>query len=570
MGTAFPGALDTTTEFPALTVGNCADSSDHDYTGPLKNQISGHWHINVSEATLALEEKVGITASAVVDTLEFRNRAVGALKVKNSTGGTLTAGTLIYLSGDDSGTPTITAGDPTNIQTCPTHILLEELENGETGWAGRTANVSMDTAAVGADRRIYAAAAGAMALTGAGVKCVVGTAYTVDASGLVYVQLPGDILDGAGLDADTLDGYDSAAFARLAAAQTFSDENTFSHADGVKLTGGDPTKAGGLGVNADLFKWFGTGVHTAVDLDTAQTITGSKTFSGANALKVPAAAPTADGAIGIDSAAFKWQASSVVHTGVDLDTAQTITGSKTYSGANALKIPNAAPTADTAVGLDGTDFKWQASSAVYTALKSSHLTDYDHTKIHDQNTDTGTTSATFAVDSGGTGFKLKDSSGACQIRNLGDSAFADLQPLSVTLYTGATKEGTIFSGADYLKMDADTGVAILDGQTSSSLQLGGTTEWKVYSDALEPYATDSEDIGDGTHEVKNLYMHRNMLFHADVHDAGDNLYFAPRIFVKTTTGDPGTARKGDLTINETDKTISIYAGGAWVQIGSWS
>jgi hypothetical protein len=49
------------------------------------------------------------------------------------------------------------------------------------------------------------------------------------------------------------------------------------------------------------------------------------------------------------------------------------------------------------------------------------------TKRHTQNTDTGTTATTFQLDSGGSGPKLKNSSGELQVRNAADSAFADLR-----------------------------------------------------------------------------------------------------------------------------------------------
>ncbi len=49
------------------------------------------------------------------------------------------------------------------------------------------------------------------------------------------------------------------------------------------------------------------------------------------------------------------------------------------------------------------------------------------TNGHTQNTDTGTTSATFQLDSGNTGPKLKNSGGVLQARNAADNAFADVE-----------------------------------------------------------------------------------------------------------------------------------------------
>ena len=56
---------------------------------------------------------------------------------------------------------------------------------------------------------------------------------------------------------------------------------------------------------------------------------------------------------------------------------------------------------------------------------------------HTQNTDTGTTAATFAIDSGGTGLKLKNVAGELQVRNLADAAYGDLRVANLTV-TGTT------------------------------------------------------------------------------------------------------------------------------------
>jgi len=55
------------------------------------------------------------------------------------------------------------------------------------------------------------------------------------------------------------------------------------------------------------------------------------------------------------------------------------------------------------------------------------------TDTHTQHTDTGTTSTYFDVDSGGTGVRLKNSTGELQLRNLGDSAYADLRVKDLTV-----------------------------------------------------------------------------------------------------------------------------------------
>ena len=46
---------------------------------------------------------------------------------------------------------------------------------------------------------------------------------------------------------------------------------------------------------------------------------------------------------------------------------------------------------------------------------------------HSQNTDTGTTATSFGIDTGGTGFKIKNASGEAQVRNAGDTDYADIR-----------------------------------------------------------------------------------------------------------------------------------------------
>lgn len=70
------------------------------------------------------------------------------------------------------------------------------------------------------------------------------------------------------------------------------------------------------------------------------------------------------------------------------------------------------------------------SSAVNTAINNSHI----------QNTDIGTSSSVFQIGTGGS--KLKDNSGEIQIRNSGDSDYADLRVKNLTVEGTTT---TIYS-----------------------------------------------------------------------------------------------------------------------------
>lgn len=79
----------------------------------------------------------------------------------------------------------------------------------------------------------------------------------------------------------------------------------------------------------------------------------------------------------------------------------------------------------------------RGSSAV-----STHTSANDHTKLHTQHTDTGTTSATFKLNSGSSGAMIKDVSGVLQVRNAGDTDFADLTAKNVTIEGNVTVKGT--------------------------------------------------------------------------------------------------------------------------------
>lgn len=68
---------------------------------------------------------------------------------------------------------------------------------------------------------------------------------------------------------------------------------------------------------------------------------------------------------------------------------------------------------------------WGDVSALAGSSSTSFCAGND-SRLHTQNTDTGTTQTSFAIDSGGTGVRLKNSSGALRLRNLADSADADL------------------------------------------------------------------------------------------------------------------------------------------------
>lgn len=54
-------------------------------------------------------------------------------------------------------------------------------------------------------------------------------------------------------------------------------------------------------------------------------------------------------------------------------------------------------------------------------------------QAHTQHTDTGTTNATFQLNAGASGFKIKDSSGEAQVRNAADNAYANIRVLDAAV-----------------------------------------------------------------------------------------------------------------------------------------
>lgn len=118
------------------------------------------------------------------------------------------------------------------------------------------------------------------------------------------------------------------------------------------------------------------------------------------------------------------------------------------------------------------------------------------TKRHTQNTDTGTTSATFQIDSGGSGPKIKNSSGELQVRNAGDSAYADLRVGNLTV-TGTTttidsttvnigdSEVTLNNDSTTAGGNSDGGIGIKRFDTDNTTRRDAKINWNESSDRWE-------------------------------------------------------------------------------------
>lgn len=84
---------------------------------------------------------------------------------------------------------------------------------------------------------------------------------------------------------------------------------------------------------------------------------------------------------------------------------------------------------------------WADVSALTGSTSTSFAAGND-ARLHTQNTDSGTTASSFQLNSGATGVRLKDISGALNLRNSTDTANADLVAKDVTISGNLTVTGT--------------------------------------------------------------------------------------------------------------------------------
>lgn len=102
---------------------------------------------------------------------------------------------------------------------------------------------------------------------------------------------------------------------------------------------------------------------------------------------------------------------------------------------------------------------WSDVSALAGTTSSSFAVGND-SRFHTQGTDTGTTQASFQLNSGSAGVRLKDNSGVLELRNSADNAFADIRvkDLFVTGTTTTINSETI---------TVDDNVIVLNNNVSS-------------------------------------------------------------------------------------------------------
>lgn len=98
------------------------------------------------------------------------------------------------------------------------------------------------------------------------------------------------------------------------------------------------------------------------------------------------------------------------------------------------------------------------NAATYAQNTAANIADAVD-KRHAQNTDTGTTSATFQLDSGNSGIKLKNAAGEGQIRNGADTAFADLRVRNLVVEGTQTivNSATVSIADNMIEVNGETG-----------------------------------------------------------------------------------------------------------------
>ena len=245
---------------------------------------------------------------------------------------------------------------------------------------------------------------------------------------------------------NTTASYSTAEQTKLSGIATGANKYTHPNHSGDVTSTGDGATAIAVNVvtNAKLaqiatsiIKGRATaGTGNVEDLTATQVRTILNVADGANNythptgdgnLHVPATSTTNSGKVltaGATAGSLSWTTPTVgtvtsVAAGNGM-TFTTITGSGTVTMGTPSSITNATTNS--------------VSSGTHThAITGFSLDSHTHAALHTQNTDTGTTSATFQLNSGSSGPKLKDVSGEVNLRNAADNDYADLRVKNLTV-----------------------------------------------------------------------------------------------------------------------------------------
>lgn len=92
-------------------------------------------------------------------------------------------------------------------------------------------------------------------------------------------------------------------------------------------------------------------------------------------------------------------------------------------------------------------------------------------RIHLPNTDTGTSAVSFGIDTTNAGFRIKNSSGAAQLRNLADDAFADLTVKNLAVTGTSVSRAAVVVVTNSRTLAATDASAVLQCGSPSTIQL---------------------------------------------------------------------------------------------------
>ncbi len=121
-----------------------------------------------------------------------------------------------------------------------------------------------------------------------------------------------------------------------------------------------------------------------------------------------------------------------------------------------------------------------------------------YSKTHDQNTDTGTTNATYQIDSDATGPKLKNNATTLEVRNAGDTDYANLKVKDLDI------EGVLQAGTSNIQLTDTTGkiqalsstyFASLSGSNLTSLNASSLSTGTVPSSTVTGSYTGITGVG---------------------------------------------------------------------------
>jgi hypothetical protein len=144
---------------------------------------------------------------------------------------------------------------------------------------------------------------------------------------------------------------------------------------------------------------------------------------------------------------------------------------------------------------------------------------------HTQNTDTGTTGATFSIDSDATAVVLKNNGGVLELKNAADDAYMDLKVKDLTVYgTSFTVEAETITLHDNIILlnenaadDEDGGIQVERGavggeKAHASLLWNAAADWwtaGVVGSELRLARTYAVDVGDGAAESIDVVHNLN-------------------------------------------------------------